>query len=321
MTHICVSNLNTIGSDNGLSPGQRQAIIRTNAEILFIRTLGINFNEILIEIHTFSFKKIILKKSSGNSWPFCLGLNALMNIIAQTIILLVSCLAATMSPDYRTLCVCVLLAMQQCQALLYSEDEGDYPEVSRRSARAPSCHSCYNDPSDWVNCLACYEGSSVPFYGQKRSIYPTKSEPSKRGFFDDNRDWAKRGFLDTDRDWAKRSPFPGYFDDDRDWIKRDFFDSNRDWAKRSFFDTDRDWSKRSDDGKEEKRSRFMDCKCCMITRKASCCQGCNYVPYYGGNSLQKRVYAPRQQSFYGQYCPCCQRGSFDFGCCLTCALK
>ena len=27
MTHICVGNLTSIGSDNGLSPGRRQAII------------------------------------------------------------------------------------------------------------------------------------------------------------------------------------------------------------------------------------------------------------------------------------------------------
>ena len=36
MTHICVINLTIIGSDNGLSPGRRQAIIWTNAGILFI---------------------------------------------------------------------------------------------------------------------------------------------------------------------------------------------------------------------------------------------------------------------------------------------
>ena len=36
MTHICVSNLAIIGSDNGLSPGRRQAIIWTNAGILLI---------------------------------------------------------------------------------------------------------------------------------------------------------------------------------------------------------------------------------------------------------------------------------------------
>ena len=33
VTHICASKLNIIGSDNGLSPGRRQAIIWTNAEI------------------------------------------------------------------------------------------------------------------------------------------------------------------------------------------------------------------------------------------------------------------------------------------------
>ena len=32
---ICVSKLTIIDSDNGMSPGQRQTIIRTNAEITF----------------------------------------------------------------------------------------------------------------------------------------------------------------------------------------------------------------------------------------------------------------------------------------------
>ena len=39
MTHICVSKLGIIGSDNGLSPGQDQAIICTDAGILFIEPL------------------------------------------------------------------------------------------------------------------------------------------------------------------------------------------------------------------------------------------------------------------------------------------
>ena len=37
VTHICVSDLTSIGSDNGMSPGRRQAIIRTNAGILLIK--------------------------------------------------------------------------------------------------------------------------------------------------------------------------------------------------------------------------------------------------------------------------------------------
>ena len=77
VTHICVSRQIIIGSDNGLSPGRRQAIIWTNAGILLIRPLGTNFSEILIEIHMFSLKKIHLKMSSGKWWPFCLGLNVL----------------------------------------------------------------------------------------------------------------------------------------------------------------------------------------------------------------------------------------------------
>ena len=75
--HRCVGKTIIIGSDNGLSPGRRQAIIWTNAGILLIGPLGTNLNEILIEIHTFSFKKIHLKMLSGKWWPFCLGLNVL----------------------------------------------------------------------------------------------------------------------------------------------------------------------------------------------------------------------------------------------------
>ena len=55
----------TIGSDNGLSPVLRQAIIWTNAGILLIGPLGTNFSEILFGIQTFSFKKLRLKTSSA----------------------------------------------------------------------------------------------------------------------------------------------------------------------------------------------------------------------------------------------------------------
>ena len=70
VAHVCVSKLTTIGSDNGLSPGRRQAIIWTNAGILLIWPLGTNVSEIAIEITTFSFKKMRLKVSSAKWRPF-----------------------------------------------------------------------------------------------------------------------------------------------------------------------------------------------------------------------------------------------------------
>ena len=70
VTHICVGNLTIIGSDNGLSPGRRQAIIWTNAGILLIGPLETNFSEIQIGIQTFSFKKMHLKMSSAKWRPF-----------------------------------------------------------------------------------------------------------------------------------------------------------------------------------------------------------------------------------------------------------
>ena len=77
VTHICVNKLTIIGWDNGLSPDRRQAIIWTNAGILLIGTLGTDFSEILIEILTFSFKKMRLKVSSARQRPFNLGLSLL----------------------------------------------------------------------------------------------------------------------------------------------------------------------------------------------------------------------------------------------------
>ena len=65
VTHICVGKLTIIGSDNGLSPERRQAMIWTSAGLLLIGPLGTNFSEILNGIQTFSFKKMHLKMSSG----------------------------------------------------------------------------------------------------------------------------------------------------------------------------------------------------------------------------------------------------------------
>ena len=102
VTHICVSKLTTtIGSDNGVSPGRRQAVIWTNDGILLIGHLGTNFSEILIGIHismvscqkgptrhayawqigpfwqdTFDvFIKKCIKTLSAKWRPFCPGLN------------------------------------------------------------------------------------------------------------------------------------------------------------------------------------------------------------------------------------------------------
>ena len=70
VTHICVGKLTIIDSDNGLSPGRRQAIIWNNPGILLIGHWGANFSEILIGIQTFSFKKMHLKCRLRNGVHF-----------------------------------------------------------------------------------------------------------------------------------------------------------------------------------------------------------------------------------------------------------
>ena len=61
VTHICVSDITSIGSDNGLSPGRRQAIIRTNAGI-FNRNSNIFIQEN-------AFESVVCEKAAILSRP------------------------------------------------------------------------------------------------------------------------------------------------------------------------------------------------------------------------------------------------------------
>ena len=77
VTHKCFNKITIICSDNGLSLGQRQVIIWTNAEIMLIGPLGTYFNEILTEIQKSSFNKMHSNMSSAKWRPFCFGLSVL----------------------------------------------------------------------------------------------------------------------------------------------------------------------------------------------------------------------------------------------------
>ena len=75
--HICISKLNIIGSNDGLSPSRRQAIIWNNAGKLLTEPHGKKFSAILTKIYTFSFLKTCLKTLSQKWQPFSLGFNVL----------------------------------------------------------------------------------------------------------------------------------------------------------------------------------------------------------------------------------------------------
>ena len=78
VTHICVGKLATGGSNNGLSPSRRQAIIwKKKAGMFFYFTLRNKFQWNIYRNHIFSFKKMYIKISSAKCRPFCLGLNVL----------------------------------------------------------------------------------------------------------------------------------------------------------------------------------------------------------------------------------------------------
>ena len=79
VTHVWVSKLTIIGSDNGLT-GAKPLSEPMLEYCYLIGPLGTNFSEILIEILTFSFKKMRLKVLSVKRQPFCLGLNVLRSL-------------------------------------------------------------------------------------------------------------------------------------------------------------------------------------------------------------------------------------------------
>ena len=82
VTHKCGSNLTIIGSDNGLSPGRRQAIIWTNDGILLTGSFAKKPRGILIKIHTSSFNKMHWKMLSRKCLLFCFGLDVSSQITA-----------------------------------------------------------------------------------------------------------------------------------------------------------------------------------------------------------------------------------------------
>ena len=104
--HKCVGKLTIIGAD-----GRRQAIIWTNAGILLIGTLGKNFSEILIEIKTFSLKKIHLNMSSAKWRPFCKGLNVLISRLAKK----------EVTPQEKTVCLYIIQNLSNILEVLYND--------------------------------------------------------------------------------------------------------------------------------------------------------------------------------------------------------
>ena len=83
VTHICVSNVTIIDSDNGLAPGRGQAIIWTDARILLIRTWGTNFSEILRSQNSYIFiqenllENVVCKMAYISSGPHCIRLDCI----------------------------------------------------------------------------------------------------------------------------------------------------------------------------------------------------------------------------------------------------
>ena len=102
-THICVGYLSIIGSDNGLSPGLRQAIIWTNDGILLIRPLGKKLQWNFNRNPNIFIKKMHLKLSSVKWRPFILGPNVLRDCLYTVRLWLIICIRDNKRKKYNLL--------------------------------------------------------------------------------------------------------------------------------------------------------------------------------------------------------------------------
>ena len=131
VTHICVSKLTNIGSDNGLSPGRSQAIIWTNAGILLFGPLGTNFSENLIGIQTSSFRKMPLKMSSAKWCPFSLGLNVLITTISHQ---------SWSSAIYTFIDLLIFIQKTWCLLVLTNRHTVEHVGTARTTMFSPQTH-------------------------------------------------------------------------------------------------------------------------------------------------------------------------------------
>ena len=102
VTHICVSKLTIIGSDNGLSPERRQAIIWTNAGILIIGPLGTNFSRnsnIFIEENV--IENVVCEMAAILSRPQCIKMKYSKIFRQNVYIYCGMCMWSTLSAHHR----------------------------------------------------------------------------------------------------------------------------------------------------------------------------------------------------------------------------
>ena len=178
MTHICVSKLTIIGSDNGLSPARRQAIIWTNAGILLIRPLGTNFNEMWIEILIFSFMKMRLNVSSAKWRPFCL--NVLKTLTYDLSMSKISKMEKALVTPLQAICTCTVISIFQIWWKVMTYIAFRLRRIIWHTWLIPSCWTAQTGP--WV----C--GSNTPpMAGQAHSSHSMDSSKSTKSLQRTNR--------------------------------------------------------------------------------------------------------------------------------------
>ena len=177
VTHICIGKIIIIGSDNGLSPDRRQAIIWTNAGLLSIEPLWTYFSENLIKIQPFSLKKMHVKMSSAKWRPSCLGLNMLSLTLTHgywNTLLITPCIS---NGDGTVLLLALDIFMCQMYLTVLYQTGTWVEQINIRAIRGLQTHiSCLQDsmrPGPWFNIKMPSYQYRISHCGDKTIWWPS----------------------------------------------------------------------------------------------------------------------------------------------------
>ena len=164
VTHICVSKINIIGSDNGLAPGGCQAVIWNNAGVSLNEPLRANFSEIFIifinfhSIKCIAFENVVCQTSAILSRPQCVNSLCSMNHEIWTGVCCALCVLVRLSFLEKKLWIWINILLFYCTST--DKSPYHYPSTNEITLNViDKKHHC-DATQNTIACLVSFKGTS-----------------------------------------------------------------------------------------------------------------------------------------------------------------
>ena len=140
---------------------------------MLIGPLGTKFNETFIEIHTFSFKKIHLKMSSGKWRPFCLDLKVIKSESGSPLFLMCSLCSLFPFDHYSDVIMDTVASQITSLTIVYSTVYSDADQRKHESSASLSLvyRGPLNSPHTWPVTRKMFPFDVVIMRGTQGFVY------------------------------------------------------------------------------------------------------------------------------------------------------